>query len=449
MQAVTHNGVFHADDVFAAAVLKIAYPGILVQRTLDPKVIAEADIVFDVGAQYDPASNRFDHHQKDGAGDRPNGVKYAAFGLVWAKFGPDLVGEEVAAMVDERLVQIVDAGDNGQEIFTPVHSYGVSKVISASTFLEAVTFAITILDRVIVACIVEIRKRRGEKMQAVTHNGIFHADDVFAAAVLKIAYPGILVQRTRDPKVIAEADIVFDVGAQHDPVSNRFDHHQREGAGDRPNGVKYAAFGLVWAKFGPGLVGDEIAAMVDERLVQIVDAGDNGQAISTPTIEGVHPYEVSKVISSFNASWHEESKDTFLEAVTFAITILDRVIAMCTGEIRARELVRAAIAAAHDDRVIVLDTFCPWQQIAIEESKALFVVYPAETGDTWMIQCIPPTMGSFEKRMPLPEAWAGLRDAAFAEAAGVEDAVFCHPGRFICGARTKEGAERLVQKIFA
>ena len=40
-----------------------------------------ADIVIDVGGQYDPDAGRFDHHQRGGAGERENGIPYSSFGL--------------------------------------------------------------------------------------------------------------------------------------------------------------------------------------------------------------------------------------------------------------------------------------------------------------------------------------------------------------------------------
>lgn len=288
-------------------------------------------------------------------------------------------------------------------------------------------------------------------MKAVTHNGIFHADDVFAAAVLHSMYPNVSIARTRNPEVIAAADIAFDVGAEYDPARLRFDHHQRGGAGERPNGVRYAAFGLVWQHYGPELVGDEIAAMVDERLVQAVDAGDCGQAITVAVdgFESVRSVGVSSVILSMNPSWHEGGdRDVAFElAVGLAGVLLTRAIAACQGEVLARDLVRAAVADG--DEIVVLPRCCPWQEIVVEESSALFVVYPAETGDTWMVQCVPPKLGSFDKRKPLPESWAGLRDADFAAECGVEDAVFCHPGRFICGAQSRDGAMALATKAVA
>lgn len=67
----------------------------------------------------------------------------------------------------------------------------------------------------------------------VTHNGNFHADDVFSIAALKSIFTSIKLIRTRDVELIAKADIVVDVGGEHDAETDRFDHHQRGGAGER------------------------------------------------------------------------------------------------------------------------------------------------------------------------------------------------------------------------
>jgi len=80
----------------------------------------------------------------------------------------------------------------------------------------------------------------------VTHDGNFHADDVFSIAALKIIFPSFNLTRTRDAKVISQADIVIDVGNEYDPDKGRFDHHQRGGAGARENGIPFSSFGLIW-----------------------------------------------------------------------------------------------------------------------------------------------------------------------------------------------------------
>ena len=81
-----------------------------------------------------------------------------------------------------------------------------------------------------------------------THAGKFHADDVFATALLQIIRPDIRI--TRGFVVPDDFDgIVYDIGF------GMFDHHQ-EPREYRANGIPYAAFGLLWRVLGPGLVGE-------------------------------------------------------------------------------------------------------------------------------------------------------------------------------------------------
>ena len=67
-----------------------------------------------------------------------------------------------------------------------------------------------------------------ENTIALTHDKDIHADDVFAGALLKIAFDGkVTIKRTRDINALNEADIVFDMGLTYDGF-RCFDHHQEE-----------------------------------------------------------------------------------------------------------------------------------------------------------------------------------------------------------------------------
>ena len=93
-----------------------------------------------------------------------------------------------------------------------------------------------------------------------THAGKFHADDVFATALLQIIRPDIRI--TRGFVVPDDFDgIVYDIGF------GMFDHHQ-EPREYRANGIPYAAFGLLWRVLGPGLVGERQARLIDENFIQ-------------------------------------------------------------------------------------------------------------------------------------------------------------------------------------
>jgi uncharacterized UPF0160 family protein len=63
-----------------------------------------------------------------------------------------------------------------------------------------------------------------------------------------------------------------------------------------------------------------------------------------------------------------------------------------------------------------------------------------------MVDAMPPEPGSFDQRLPLPAAWAGLRDAELAAVSGVPDAVFVHMRRFVGAVRSREGALTMAQR---
>lgn len=280
-----------------------------------------------------------------------------------------------------------------------------------------------------------------DKMIA-THNGNFHADDVFSVAAIEMIYPSFTLIRTRDAELIAGADIVIDVGGEYDAERDRFDHHQRGGAGERENGIPYSSFGIIWKKYGVDICqgNQDVANAVDAGLVSTIDAIDCGH------VEGVQQgISLSQTIGMFNPTWQEESHvDTcFDEAVAFASRVLTRFIAAASGGISAKEVVAKAIDEAADPRVIVLEKYVPWKRTvhALSE-EALYVVYPSQTGE-WRIQTVPVEPGSFEDRKSLPKAWAGLSDKELQDVTGIDDAMFCHNGLFIGGAESFESTMKM------
>ena len=276
----------------------------------------------------------------------------------------------------------------------------------------------------------------------VTHNGNFHADDVFSIAALKCIFPSFNLIRTRDLDIIAKADIVLDVGGVYDPDTGRFDHHQRGGAGQRENGIPYSSFGLIWQKYGVEICqgNQELANSVDADLVSTIDAIDCGH------VEGVaQGVSLSQTISMFNPTWQEDSHyDTcFDEAVDFASRVLTRFIASANGGISAKAIVAKAIENAADPRVIVLEKYTPWKRtVHTLSTEALYMVYPSGSGP-WRIQTVPVEPGSFEDRKSLPKPWAGLSDKALKEVTGIDDAMFCHNGLFIAGAESFESTMKM------
>jgi len=289
------------------------------------------------------------------------------------------------------------------------------------------------------------------------HSGKFHTDDALSVAILGMVYDTYEIIRTRDPKVMAEADLRVDVGATYDPAVGTYDHHQEGGAGCRSNGIPYAAAGLIWKHFAEqGGVHADVVAAVDEHFVQYVDASDNGFDLATvkPEFAGMTPgYSFSAFISALNPTWREDQSPeaqqrSFERAVEVATLALEREILSAQALCDARTDVRAAVAQAEAEghpAIVVLGKAVPWHETLVPASEtALYVLFPSpDTG--WMVQCVPPQLGSFAQRKPLPKRLAGLRGDDLAAATDIADAVFVHPGQFIGGCKTLDGALKLAR----
>jgi uncharacterized UPF0160 family protein len=292
-------------------------------------------------------------------------------------------------------------------------------------------------------------------VRIATHDGSFHADEVFALAALELLGEPVEIIRTRDREILKAADVRVDVGFAHDPATGDFDHHHREFDRRRANGVGYASFGLVWEEYGSRICGGdpEVAEMVDASLVQAIDAGDIGQRLSELVVEDVHPMSLNAVIGGFNARWDEtltpgQERERFDAALELARGILTREIAAAASGRRAVRIVREAIAAAPDPRLIELPVNAPWKRTLVPEAEqALYVIYPKRRG--FGLEAVPRELGSFELRRALPAAWAGLDGERLVAATGVPDALFCHAKRFLVVAASRAGIEQLAQLALA
>ena len=286
-----------------------------------------------------------------------------------------------------------------------------------------------------------------KKKILVTHNGTFHADDIFATAMLTILLDGeVKVIRTRDEEIIKTADFVYDIGSLYDPSRNRFDHHQTGGAGARPNGIEYAACGLVWKTYGEEICGSrEVAQRIDQKLVQAIDANDNGMTLFDVKGE-VGPYTIQDMFYAFRPSWKEpeDYDEAFMNMVDIAIGILDREIIRTRDILEAEASVIAAYEQAADKRIILLDKNYPWGEMVMQFPEPLYVVF--QKAGTWRAEAVRKEKFSMDTRHPFPSAWAGLRDESLAEVTGVPDAIFCHRGLFLVVAKSKEGVLTLATK---
>ena len=277
-----------------------------------------------------------------------------------------------------------------------------------------------------------------------THKGVFHADDVFSAVLLKLLNRDIKFHRVaRVPDEVRDNPnaIVFDVGL------GAFDHHQQD-ALVRENGVKYAAFGLLWKQFGSELIESKDGQrMFDEWFIQPIDAQDNGQ--KNPGGE-IPIFSLSNAVSLFNPNWDEDLDQdaAFENAVGFMTPIFCSAIESVKSKLRAKEAVEAAIEQSMGG-ILRLSRFMAWQEwlFKSQSPKAkdiLYVVFPSTRGD-FTIQAAPKELGSFELRKPFPEKWRGRSQAELYGLTGIPELTFCHKNGFLCAATHGDAALKVAK----
>ncbi|NXX67468.1 MYG1 protein, partial [Spizella passerina] len=198
-----------------------------------------------------------------------------------------------------------------------------------------------------------------------------------------------------------------------------------------------------------------------ENFVEEIDAMDNGIAPAA----GEPRYALSTTLSArvghLNPRWNDPDQDTeagFRRAMELVGTeFLQRLDFYHRAWLPARALVEEAVRRRLEvdssGQVLELSQGgCPWKEhlFQLERELALpqpllLVLFP-DRGGQWRVQSVPTAPHSFQSRLPLPEAWRGLRDEALSELAGIPGCVFVHASGFIGGNRTREGALEMARR---
>lgn len=139
IEVAVHSDTFHLDEVVGFMLIKYLHNGnVILIRTRDQTKLKQCAIVLDVGQVYDPATNRFDHHQtscNEVFSDQFS-IKLSSAGMVWKHFGKAILKKymdeyKLAAtltlavsketIIDRCYIELykqffreIDANDNGQ-----------------------------------------------------------------------------------------------------------------------------------------------------------------------------------------------------------------------------------------------------------------------------------------------------------------------------------------------
>lgn len=298
-----------------------------------------------------------------------------------------------------------------------------------------------------------------------THDGIFHADDVFACHILKSIVETdsdveVTINRVsnQDSDAIAAADYRVDIGTAYDRDNLTFDHHQRENKPLRPDGTPYASAGLIWLEYGKlyiqqylsvykGIRGEQPDGLVqsiwldiDQRIIRGIDAVDNGLikhagGIASATLDE-RDYSISAMIADFVPTWDRQI-DTmdrdFASAMKLADQVLWRAMNQSYGRFMARELLAEEVAH-NTGEIIDLPTGLPWQETVCSLPNAKFVVWFDHLKNQWSGQAVPVAAGSRELR------------CRFVDKTTIDGVIFIHSARFFAATTTHIAMFELIQE---
>ena len=276
------------------------------------------------------------------------------------------------------------------------------------------------------------------QIQVVTHSGIFHADEVFACALLCIAYgrDNVGIIRSRDSKVLEVATKnkdtwTIDVGNSYDPEILNFDHHMRDFDVTNSFGNKLSSFGMVVEE----LLRRSFFSEVRQQLLDFsnkVDLMDNG----------VKKAEDLSFISVLN-SYSDNEVINFYSALETAISYLRSLINKWKEERIINLRLNDSLGNMTEDGIIYNTDYIPVDERANAIPEAKLVVYKNKAG-TYNIQSV--NVGEtkdFSVRCPAPSKWLGLRDNELIRASGGLPLTFCHVGGFLTVTSTDEIEEAL------
>ncbi len=315
-----------------------------------------------------------------------------------------------------------------------------------------------------------------EKINLFTHNGLFHADDVFATAMLSLLSEDVNIVRGSEDEIPEDTSswIIYDIGG------GELDHHTiecKENNGTHPDtNIPYAACGLVWRKYYEQILDaidcpqnyfDFVYERLEKSLILGIDAMDNGYdpvreslkevSYLTPDQEKMVignaniPFTITQMIKDFNPTWesNRDINEAFEDAVSFAKDILLNRLDSIIDALDGREFILQNIDFS-SNHMMILDKFAPWQGVVTSQSHVnpkakdlWYVISPAMRGG-WNVQCVlddPDNRTSY--RHPFPTGWYGLRGEELQKESGVNTARFCHSSGFLLSADEQADAIKL------
>ncbi len=247
-----------------------------------------------------------------------------------------------------------------------------------------------------------------------THDGVFHADEVFAVALLVLYYSKkgkqVALTRTRNKeelqRYLSDPNMwVVDVGGQFEPHLKNCDHHQ--------DGNLQAANMLVFLCIWNEMFSTPVGAKIEDFLEGISDWDTNkDNSLVQYKNSGYKFQTISQTIAGFNREPdnHEQQLVLFSKALNFAVNIIHNEIYKAEQEVAAEQIYDNAIEVTRT--CCMFEEFCPiWKS----KGEWQYAIMPNPQG--WSLN------SADSSKYPLPTA-DELYQNGFVP-------VFVHNGRFI------------------
>jgi uncharacterized UPF0160 family protein len=259
----------------------------------------------------------------------------------------------------------------------------------------------------------------------ITHNGVFHADEVMAISLLKFFTESEVNQyeivRTRSNSLIAEAmndrfTYVIDVGGHYAPSSHIFDHHQDKNL--HSSNVLVAQY-----LHDNGVIPTGFHDYLQPFMRAISDWDTNYENIHA-TYKSLHLKNYSQIIAGFNREPNNEAlqMEQFNKAIGFTLDLLENLQYEWQMKVESENTYKNGRMLKYG--VIVFEKYCTvWK----EKGEFPFAIMPNPQG--WSINSADSTV------QPLAE------DIEFARGCK-----FMHKGKFIAVFDTLENAEKAAMR---
>lgn len=309
-----------------------------------------------------------------------------------------------------------------------------------------------------------------------THDGTFHCDEALAIFLLKLLprYKDAVIIRSRDLNILDTCDIVVDVGTKYDHSICRYDHHMKDFNESLSTiikepgcecTIKLSSAGLIYCHYGheiirhlaPANTKSNVIKIIFKnvyfKLIQEIDAIDNG----VPMTQDEPNYTISTGISSrvnrLNPAWNDKTPDIdaqFQKAIELVGEEFMHAVNECMNIwLPARNIIEKALAnrfkVHKSGEIIILETNAPWQNhlAQLEKEKNIkplikYVIFKDSSND-FRVRAVSVKPSSFACRLSLPKKWGGLRTTELDEVSGIKGCVFVHSNCFIGGHTTQEG----------